>query len=134
MVNAAEDPNITTGYTDYFPADGDQTTLTIKCVGAAEIQKCKESFLVNGRQLVVSLSLSLLENCIYISCMVLLGRGTKLTISLTALPQHNFCGLKQRKFYSLRGPGENGADVPCANQQLLTAIVSTRRPFPMLPT
>lgn len=56
-MNAAEDPNITTGYTDYFPADGMQTTLTIHCVGAARIQKCKNAFLVNGRQLVVGLSL-----------------------------------------------------------------------------
>ncbi|KAJ4394038.1 hypothetical protein N0V93_003255 [Gnomoniopsis smithogilvyi] len=52
LVNAAEDPNITTGYTDYFPADGMQTTLTIHCVGATGIQKCKEAFLVNGRELV----------------------------------------------------------------------------------
>lgn len=30
-----------------------QTTLTVHCVGAAGIQKCKEAFLVNGRSLVV---------------------------------------------------------------------------------
>lgn len=56
MVTAAEELNVTTGYTDYFPSDGMQTTLTIHCVGAESIQKCKESFLVNGRQLVVSSS------------------------------------------------------------------------------
>lgn len=54
LVDAAEDPDVTTGYTDYFPADGMQTTLTIHCVGATAIQKCKESFLVNGRSIVVS--------------------------------------------------------------------------------
>lgn len=53
LVNAAEDGSVTTGYTDYFPADGMQTTETIHCVGAAGIQKCKEAFLVNGRELVV---------------------------------------------------------------------------------
>ncbi|CZT16157.1 uncharacterized protein RCC_01998 [Ramularia collo-cygni] len=52
LVDAAEDPKVTTGYTDYFPPDGMQTTLTIHCAGAAAIQKCKESFLVNGRVLV----------------------------------------------------------------------------------
>lgn len=56
LVNAAEDGSVTTGYTDYFPADGMQTTETIHCVGAAGIQKCKEAFLVNGRELVVSLN------------------------------------------------------------------------------
>lgn len=61
MVTAAEDINITTGYTDYFPADGMQTTLTIHCVGATNIQKCKESFLVNGRQLVVSAHMAVHE-------------------------------------------------------------------------
>lgn len=55
-MDAAEDPDVTTGYTDYFPADGMQTTLSIHCVGAASIQKCKEAFLVNGRSLVVSSS------------------------------------------------------------------------------
>lgn len=54
MVTAAEDPAVTTGYTDYFVADGMQTTLTIHCVGASAIQKCKESFLVNDRSIVVS--------------------------------------------------------------------------------
>lgn len=54
MVTAAEDPAVTTGYTDYFVADGMQTTLTIHCVGAAAIQKCKEGFLVNDRSIVVS--------------------------------------------------------------------------------
>lgn len=34
-----------------------QTTLTIHCVGAANIQKCKESFLVNNRSIVVSFSI-----------------------------------------------------------------------------
>lgn len=56
LVNAAEDGSVTTGYTDYFPADGMQTTETIHCVGAAGIQKCKEAFLVNGRELVVRLN------------------------------------------------------------------------------
>lgn len=54
LVDAAEDPAVTTGYTDYFPADGMQTTLTIHCAGAENIQKCKSAFLVNGRELVVS--------------------------------------------------------------------------------
>ncbi len=54
LVDAAENPNITTGFTDYFPADGMQTTLTLHCVGAARIQACKEYFLADGRQLVVS--------------------------------------------------------------------------------
>lgn len=58
LVNAAEDGSVTTGYTDYFPADGMQTTETIHCVGAAGIQKCKEAFLVNGRELVVGLDCS----------------------------------------------------------------------------
>lgn len=58
LVNAAEDGSVTTGYTDYFPADGMQTTETIHCVGAAGIQKCKEAFLVNGRELVVGLNCS----------------------------------------------------------------------------
>ncbi|KAG4410702.1 hypothetical protein IFR04_016166 [Cadophora malorum] len=52
LVDAAENPNITTGFTDYFPADGMQTTLTLHCVGAARIQACKEYFLADGRQLV----------------------------------------------------------------------------------
>ncbi|KAL2071332.1 hypothetical protein VTL71DRAFT_12567 [Oculimacula yallundae] len=52
LVNAAEDPAVTTGYTDYFPANGMQTTLTIQCVGAARIQECKNGFLKDGRQLV----------------------------------------------------------------------------------
>ncbi|KAK2609425.1 hypothetical protein N8I77_002922 [Diaporthe amygdali] len=52
LVNAAEDGSVTTGYTDYFPADGMQTTESIHCVGAAGIQKCKDAFLVNGRELV----------------------------------------------------------------------------------
>ncbi|PSN68593.1 hypothetical protein BS50DRAFT_548872 [Corynespora cassiicola Philippines] len=52
LVDAAEDPAVTTGYTDYFPPDGMQTTLTIHCVGAAGIQRCKDGFLVGGRQLV----------------------------------------------------------------------------------
>ena len=56
LVSAAEDGSVTTGYTDYFPADGMQTTETIHCVGAAAIQKCKEAFLVNGRELVVGYS------------------------------------------------------------------------------
>lgn len=53
-MNAAEARDVTTGYTDYFPADGMQTTLTIHCVGANGIQKCKEGFLANGRDIVVS--------------------------------------------------------------------------------
>ncbi|KAK4621533.1 hypothetical protein CLAFUW4_06963 [Fulvia fulva] len=52
LVNAAEARDVTTGYTDYFPADGMQTTLTIHCVGANGIQKCKEGFLANGRDIV----------------------------------------------------------------------------------
>ena len=56
LVDAAEDPAVTTGYTDYFPPDGMQTTLTIHCVGAAGIQRCKDGFLVGGRQLVVCFS------------------------------------------------------------------------------
>ncbi|ORY61494.1 uncharacterized protein BCR38DRAFT_459361 [Pseudomassariella vexata] len=52
LVNAAEDPDVTMGYTDYFPADGLQTTLSLHCVGAAGIQKCKDGFLADGRQLV----------------------------------------------------------------------------------
>ncbi|PVH98871.1 hypothetical protein DM02DRAFT_530266 [Periconia macrospinosa] len=44
LVTAAEDPAATTEYTDYFPADGLQTTLTIQCVGA-NIVKCKQGFL-----------------------------------------------------------------------------------------
>ncbi|GIZ36599.1 hypothetical protein CKM354_000006900 [Cercospora kikuchii] len=52
LVNAAERRDVTTGYTDYFPSDGMQTTLTIHCVGAARIQACKEGFLVNGREIV----------------------------------------------------------------------------------
>ncbi|KAF2763784.1 hypothetical protein EJ03DRAFT_332444 [Teratosphaeria nubilosa] len=52
LVNAAESRTVTTGYTDYFPPDGMQTTLTIHCVGAAAIQRCKESFLANGREIV----------------------------------------------------------------------------------
>lgn len=54
LINAAEDPNVTTGFTDYFPVDGMQTTLTLHCVGAARIQGCKDYFLADGRQLVVS--------------------------------------------------------------------------------
>lgn len=54
LIDAAEDPNVTTGFTDYFPADGMQTTLTLHCVGAARIQGCKNFFLSDGRQLVVS--------------------------------------------------------------------------------
>lgn len=53
LVNAAERRDVTTGYTDYFPPDGMQTTLTIHCVGAARIQACKDGFLVNGREIVV---------------------------------------------------------------------------------
>ncbi|KAH9825646.1 hypothetical protein Tdes44962_MAKER00576 [Teratosphaeria destructans] len=52
LVNAAESRSVTTGYTDYFPPDGMQTTLTIHCVGAAAIQRCKEAFLANGREIV----------------------------------------------------------------------------------
>ncbi|KAK2625048.1 hypothetical protein QTJ16_005417 [Diplocarpon rosae] len=52
LVSAAEDPSVTTGYTDYFPADGMQTTLTLHCVGAAGIQTCKDNFLSDGRNLV----------------------------------------------------------------------------------
>ncbi|KAJ5032810.1 uncharacterized protein L3040_009402 [Drepanopeziza brunnea f. sp. 'multigermtubi'] len=52
LVDAAEDPAVTTGYTDYFPADGMQTTLTLHCVGASGIQACKDYFLQDGRQLV----------------------------------------------------------------------------------
>ncbi|CZT45835.1 uncharacterized protein RSE6_06190 [Rhynchosporium secalis] len=52
LVNAAEDPAVTTGYTDYFPTDGMQTTLSIHCVGAAGIQACKSGFLRDGRRLV----------------------------------------------------------------------------------
>ncbi|KAH6721926.1 hypothetical protein DL95DRAFT_382665 [Leptodontidium sp. 2 PMI_412] len=52
LIDAAEDPNVTTGFTDYFPADGMQTTLTLHCVGAARIQGCKNFFLSDGRQLV----------------------------------------------------------------------------------
>lgn len=55
LVNAAEDGSVTTGYTDYFPADGMQTTESIHCVGAVGIQNCKNAFLVNGRELVVGL-------------------------------------------------------------------------------
>lgn len=53
LVDAAEDPAVTTGYTDYFPEDGRQTTVTLDCQGADSIQKCKEAFLKNGRSLVV---------------------------------------------------------------------------------
>ena len=56
LVNAAESRTVTTGYTDYFPPDGMQTTLTIHCVGAQRIQECKEQFLVNGREIVVGKS------------------------------------------------------------------------------
>ncbi|CAL3967421.1 unnamed protein product [Diplocarpon coronariae] len=52
LVNAAEDGTVTTGYTDYFPADGMQTTLSLHCVGAEAIQKCKTQFLSDGRTLV----------------------------------------------------------------------------------
>ncbi|KAI1670796.1 Hydroxymethylglutaryl-coenzyme A reductase [Pyrenophora tritici-repentis] len=45
LVTAAEDPAATTEYTDYFTKDGMQTTLTIHCVGAAAITKCKNGFL-----------------------------------------------------------------------------------------
>ncbi|PVH83811.1 hypothetical protein DL98DRAFT_585277 [Cadophora sp. DSE1049] len=56
LIDAAENPNITTGFTDYFPSDGMQTTLTLHCVGATRIQACKDYFLADGRELVVSLS------------------------------------------------------------------------------
>ncbi|OWP06338.1 hypothetical protein B2J93_5291 [Marssonina coronariae] len=59
LVNAAEDGTVTTGYTDYFPADGMQTTLSLHCVGAEAIQKCKTQFLSDGRTLVVRLDESL---------------------------------------------------------------------------
>ncbi|CAE7028420.1 hypothetical protein P3342_006211 [Pyrenophora teres f. teres] len=45
LVTAAEDPVATTEYTDYFTKDGMQTTLSIHCVGAAAITKCKNGFL-----------------------------------------------------------------------------------------
>ncbi|KAL1794092.1 hypothetical protein ACET3X_007513 [Alternaria dauci] len=49
LVTAAEDPAATTEYTDYFTEDGMQTTLSIHCVGAAAITRCKNGFLpTNG--------------------------------------------------------------------------------------
>lgn len=114
MVDAAEDPEVTTGYTDYFPADGDQTTLTIRCVGAAEIQKCKEQFLVNGRQLVVSLLVPVPANKSWRFFSSKSSEADQCN-PLLAFPQHNFCRLQQRDFDGLRGPRENGADVPCAD-------------------
>ncbi|PSN61501.1 hypothetical protein BS50DRAFT_651725 [Corynespora cassiicola Philippines] len=45
LVTAAENPAATNAYTDYFTPDGMQTTLSIHCVGAAAITKCKQGFL-----------------------------------------------------------------------------------------
>ncbi|POS80976.1 hypothetical protein DHEL01_v200649 [Diaporthe helianthi] len=52
LVNAAENATAGVGYTDFFPPDGMQTTESIHCVGAAGIERCKQAFLVNGRELV----------------------------------------------------------------------------------
>ncbi|KAF9873879.1 hypothetical protein CkaCkLH20_08613 [Colletotrichum karsti] len=45
LVTPAEDPTATTAYTDFFTPDGMQTTLSIHCVGAEAITKCKQRFL-----------------------------------------------------------------------------------------
>lgn len=63
LVTPAEDPTATTAYTDFFPADGMQTTLTLHCVGATRITECKQYFLpVDGsKSLIVSHMSSLYE-------------------------------------------------------------------------
>ncbi|GKT40479.1 uncharacterized protein ColSpa_00660 [Colletotrichum spaethianum] len=45
LVTPAEDPAATTAYTDFFTRDGMQTTLSIHCVGAEAITRCKQRFL-----------------------------------------------------------------------------------------
>ncbi|USW46720.1 hypothetical protein Slin15195_G000390 [Septoria linicola] len=52
LIDAAEDPAVITGYTDYFTPDGRQTTLATDCQGAARIQACKEGFLKDNRRIV----------------------------------------------------------------------------------
>lgn len=58
LVDAAEDPAVTTGYTDYFTSDGRQTTLATDCQGAARIQARKEGFLRDNRRIVVGVEQS----------------------------------------------------------------------------
>lgn len=41
----ADNATATTSFTDFFTADGHQTTLTLDCVGPAKILKCKQGFL-----------------------------------------------------------------------------------------
>ncbi|KAK1579620.1 uncharacterized protein LY79DRAFT_563808 [Colletotrichum navitas] len=45
LVTPAEDPKATTAYTDFFTPDGMQTTLSVHCIGADAITKCKRIFL-----------------------------------------------------------------------------------------
>ncbi|CCF41324.1 hypothetical protein CH063_11640 [Colletotrichum higginsianum] len=45
LVTPAENPTATTEYTDFFTPDGMQTTLSIHCVGAEAITRCKQRFL-----------------------------------------------------------------------------------------
>ena len=45
LVGQADNATATTSFTDFFTADGHQTTLTLDCVGPAKILKCKQGFL-----------------------------------------------------------------------------------------
>ncbi|TKW48925.1 hypothetical protein CTA1_7185 [Colletotrichum tanaceti] len=45
LVTQAENATATTEYTNFFTPDGMQTTLSIHCVGADAITRCKQGFL-----------------------------------------------------------------------------------------
>ncbi|KAL8366800.1 hypothetical protein RB595_008749 [Gaeumannomyces hyphopodioides] len=45
LVGQADNATATTSFTDFFTADGHQTTLTLDCVGPEKILRCKQGFL-----------------------------------------------------------------------------------------
>ncbi|KAL8306495.1 hypothetical protein RB597_003001 [Gaeumannomyces tritici] len=45
LVGQADSATATTSFTDFFTADGHQTTLTLDCVGPEKILRCKQGFL-----------------------------------------------------------------------------------------
>ncbi|TDZ29778.1 hypothetical protein C8035_v004212 [Colletotrichum spinosum] len=57
LVTPAEDPKATTAYTDFFTPDGMQTTLSIHCVGAEAITRCKQRFLPTDGSMSLTASL-----------------------------------------------------------------------------